>query len=140
MSAADGWIRQAFRDLAREKRALVRADDRSVHAILGRIAIRIVAAHTRAVCSQQNDALYASDSDVCPTISALLDLLDVETALNADPDNLNLRRDLLIFKLHFVECLTPQQIESIQSLDLPPSSVEIILNHLRKRLRPRTVE
>ena len=66
--------------------------------------------------------------------SALLELIDLEKALRADEESKNPERDLLIFKLHFVEGLSAREIASMPGLKLTTSGLEKVLNRVRNRL------
>ena len=66
--------------------------------------------------------------------SALLELIDVEKALRTDEESKNPERDLLIFRLHFVEGLSAREIASIPGLKLTTSGSEKVLSRVRNRL------
>jgi DNA-directed RNA polymerase specialized sigma24 family protein len=66
-------------------------------------------------------------------ISAILGLIDVEKVLREN-ESKNPERDLLIFRLHFVEGLSAREIASIPSLKLTTSGLEKVLIRVRNRL------
>ena len=74
------------------------------------------------------------EADSEARFSAILKLIDVEKALRSDDESRNLERDLLIFKLHFVEGLSPREIASIPALKLTTSGLEKVLGRMKNRL------
>jgi RNA polymerase sigma factor (sigma-70 family) len=145
---ADDGVQEVFTKLVQNEGRVIRSfrgmTEFAVYAFLGRIAASVVADHLRFQRAvrrtarvvpvdelQDLDARYTA-SDV--QVSALLEVIDVERALHADQESKNPERDLLIFKLHFVEGLNAREIASIPELSLTTSGLEKVLNRVRARL------
>ena len=75
-------------------------------------------------------AEHASDSSALTTLARLI---DVEKAIEGDPDRKNARRNVLIFKLHYVDGFQASEIAQFPGFGLSKSGVETILSRLRKR-------
>ena len=69
-----------------------------------------------------------------PTRRTLERVDKIERTLREDEESKNPERDLLIFKLHFVEGLSAREIALIPALKLSTSGLENVLNRLRNRL------
>ncbi|HJQ70005.1 MAG TPA: sigma-70 family RNA polymerase sigma factor [Blastocatellia bacterium] len=61
---------------------------------------------------------------------------EIEQALDKTISGKNRNRDLLIFKLRYVEGLTLEEITKVMALDISAISVGSILNRIIKKLRP----
>jgi RNA polymerase sigma factor (sigma-70 family) len=93
--------------------------------------ISIDAARETVEESSQHDS---ADFDV-NSLASILSWIDVERVLEGDPDQRNARRNLLIFKLHYIDGFTAEEISRFPGFDLARSGVETILSRLRKRIR-----
>jgi RNA polymerase sigma factor (sigma-70 family) len=145
---ADDWVQEFFTKLIQHDGRVLRSfrgtTEISVSAFLASIAVSIVSDHLRAQRANRRRAQLVSMDEIedynAPRVesdsrvSALLDLLDIENALKADEESKNPERDLLIFKLHFVEGLTAREIASIPTFNLTISGLEKVLNRLRRRV------
>jgi RNA polymerase sigma factor (sigma-70 family) len=145
---ADDWIQDAFTKLVQNEGRVIRSfrgtTDLSVYAFLGSIAVSIVADQLRSQRTLRRSAqvvpldelqgLSAAHADTDAQLSAMLQVIDVERALLADEESQNPERDLLIFKLHFVEGLSAREIASMPALKLTTSGLEKVLTRVRSRL------
>jgi len=68
-------------------------------------------------------------------VVTILSWIDIERVVAADPDHKNAQRNALIFKLHYIDGLTAEEIASYPGFDLSESGVEAVLVRLRKRIR-----
>lgn len=149
---ADDWLQDVFTKLVQDQGRVIRSfrgtTDNSVYAFLASIAMSTVADQLRAQRAARRrgnvvafDSVLDSDmnvSEVNTRISALLELIDIENALKEDSESQNPERDLLIFKLHFIEGLTAREIASIPTFNLTTSGLEKVLNRLRRRISRKT--
>jgi DNA-directed RNA polymerase specialized sigma24 family protein len=145
---ADDWTQEVFTKLVQNGGRVIGSfrglTDLSVYAFLGSIALSVVADQLRAQTAGRRRAEVAPLDelqdfpairvDTESRVSALLGLIDVERALRADEESKNPERDLLIFKLHFVEGLSAREIASIPALKLTISGLEKVLGRMRTRL------
>jgi RNA polymerase sigma factor (sigma-70 family) len=145
---ADDWVQEVFTKLVQNDGRIIRSfrgsTELSVYAFLGSIALSIVADHLRSQRALRRRAQVVSLDrlrdlgvprvDTETKVSALLDLIDVEKALREDEESKNPERDLLIFKLHFVEGLSPREIAAMPALKLTTSGLEKVLSRVRSRL------
>jgi RNA polymerase sigma-70 factor (ECF subfamily) len=145
---AEDWVQDVFTKLVHNDGHVIRsfrgATEVSVNAFLASIALSIVVDHLRSQSAVRRRAQVVpidqlqdvSSPRVDPggRFSALLELIDVEKALRTDEESKNPERDLLIFKLHFVEGLSASEIASIPTLKLTTSGSEKVLSRVRNRL------
>ena len=145
---ADDWVQEVFTKLVQSDGRIVASfrgsTELSAYAFLGSIALSVVADQLRAqralrrraqvVPLDQLQDFGAPHVDTEARVSALLELIDVEKALRADEESKNPERDLLIFKLHFVEGLSARDMASIPALKLTTSGLEKVLSRVRTRL------
>jgi RNA polymerase sigma factor (sigma-70 family) len=145
---ADDWVQEVFTKLVQNEGRIISSfrgsTELSVYAFLGSIALSVVADQLRSqralrrraqvVPLDQLQEFRAPHVDTENKFSALLELIDLEKALRADEESKNPERDLLIFKLHFVEGLSAREIASISALKLTTSGLEKVLNRVRHRL------
>jgi DNA-directed RNA polymerase specialized sigma24 family protein len=75
----------------------------------------------------------AGDLDV----ASILSWIDVQRLVESDPDRKHARRNILVFKLHYIEGLTPEEISDYPGFDLTRSSAEKIIKNLRLQLQKR---
>jgi RNA polymerase sigma factor (sigma-70 family) len=123
--------------------------DFSVFAFLGRTAMNVVSDYYR---SQQADKRQSaeiisledarrdeqrSNSADDADLTALLSWIDVKRLIESDPDRRNAARNVLIFKLHYLEGFTAGEISQYPGFDLTDRSIEMILNNLRTQLRKK---
>jgi len=145
---ADDWLQEVFTKLVQNEGHVIRSfrgtTEVSVNAFLASIALSIVVDQLRSQSALRRraqvvplDQLQDVSSprvDPVARFSALLELIDVEKALRTDEESKNPERDLLIFKLHFVEGLSAREIASIPYLKLTTSGSEKVLSRVRNRL------
>jgi RNA polymerase sigma factor (sigma-70 family) len=127
----------------------------SIYQYLGMISINVVRDHfreTRAAkrpkISVSLDQLLETKGDAvvsdepwpgswsAATSDAQWSWTEIEEALRRAVRGKNRDRDLLIFKLRYLEGLTLDEITSFMQLDISPVSVGSILNRIIKKLRP----
>ena len=70
-----------------------------------------------------------------PNVDAILKWIDVEKLAANDPDQKNARRNAIIFKLHFIDGLTTEEIAEFPGFDLSERGVGSVITRLRKRIR-----
>jgi RNA polymerase sigma factor (sigma-70 family) len=123
--------------------------DFSVFAFLGRTAMGVVSDFYRArqadkrqtaeIISideaRQNEERRSKADDL--DVSSILSWIDVRRLIESDPDRRNAVRNVLIFKLHYVDGLTMKEISQYPGFDLSESAVEKILKNLRTQLKKR---
>jgi RNA polymerase sigma factor (sigma-70 family) len=145
---ADDWVQDVFTKLLQNDGRVICSfrgtTELSVYAFLGSIAVSVVADQLRSqralrraaqvVPLDEVQGVSASSADTDAQLSALLQVIDVERALRADEESKNPERDLLIFKLHFVEGLSAREIASMPALKLTTSGLEKVLTRVRTRL------
>lgn len=145
---AEDWTQELFTKLVQDNGATLRSfhgsTDVSIYAFLASIAVSIVADHLRYGQALRRKGIVVGLDDVeefdvvdgaaNARISALLELIDVERALKEDAESKHPERDLLIFKLHFVDGHSASEIASIPAFNLTTSGLEKVLNRLRDRL------
>jgi DNA-directed RNA polymerase specialized sigma24 family protein len=145
---SEDWVQEFFTKLVQNDGRIIASfrgtTDSSAYAFLGSIALSIVTDHMRfngavrrrALLTPLNDeeVARASPSDSGAHFSAILDLIDVERTLRNEHDSKNPERDLLIFRLHFLEGLSAREIALIPALKLTTSGLEKVLSRLRNRI------
>jgi len=145
---AEDWVQDVFTKLIQNDGRIVRSfrgsTEISFNAFLASIAISTVADQQRSRRAVRRRAQLVSLEDLqefsAPRsssdsrLTALLDLIDVEKVLKLDEQSKNPDRDLLIFKLHFVEGLTAREIVSSHGFNLTISGLEKVLGRMRSRL------
>jgi RNA polymerase sigma factor (sigma-70 family) len=145
---AEDWLQEVFTKLVQNEGHVIRSfrgtSEVSVNAFLASIALSIVVDQLRSQSALRRraqvvplDQLHDVSSprvDPAARFAALLELIDVEKALRTDEESKNPERDLLIFKLHFVEGLSAREIASIPTLKLTTSGSEKVLSRVRNRL------
>ena len=145
---AEDWAQEVFTKLVQNEGRVISSfrggTELSVYAFLGTIALSVVADQLRfqralrrraqvvALDQLQDFGMPHRDSET--KFAALLDIIDVERALREDEESKNPERDLLIFKLHFVEGLSVREIATIRELNLTTSGLEKVLNRVKNRL------
>jgi len=68
-------------------------------------------------------------------VNAILKWIDVEKLAADDPDPKNAQRNAIIFKLHFIDGLTTEEIAEFPGFDLTERGVGSVITRLRKRIR-----
>jgi RNA polymerase sigma factor (sigma-70 family) len=137
----DGRILRTFRG----------STDYSVMAFLARVSVSVVTDHQRHNTADKRSAgvvvsfegaremdeeLERETSDLdAKSLASILSWIDVERVLQKDPDQRHARRNLLIFKLHYIDGFNSAEIAAFPGFDLTPSGVNSILSRLRKRLQ-----
>ncbi len=155
-------IREVILDLAQEVYVrLVQNDGRilqsfrgksefAVKAFLARIAASVVVDHFRYQMAEkrqaqvisidhakemiENSRVDGADLD-SKSVGALLSWIDVERVLQSDDDRKNAARNLLIFKLHYIDGFTAPELAAFPVFSLSVSGIEAVLNRMRRKLR-----
>jgi RNA polymerase sigma factor (sigma-70 family) len=122
--------------------------DIAVHSFLGRVCSSVVTDHLRRDGSMKrlgDNIVSLEEAKETIEISrhsgdeldvvALLSWIDIERVVAADPDHKHAQRNALIFKLHYIDGLTAEEIARYPGFDLSESGVEAVLVRLRKRIR-----
>jgi RNA polymerase sigma factor (sigma-70 family) len=68
-------------------------------------------------------------------VDAILKWIDVEKLAGDDPDQKNAQRNAIIFKLHFVDGLTTEEIAEFPGFALTERGVGSVITRLRKRIK-----
>ena len=132
-------------DRARILRTFRGSSDFSVLALLGRTAMSAVSDHYRSQHAAKRQAevipfdgrepLERASTEI--EVSSLLSWIDVERLMEADSDRRNAARNVLIFKLHYVDGFTIREISEFPAFALTAGAIEVILKNLRNRLKKR---
>jgi RNA polymerase sigma factor (sigma-70 family) len=119
--------------------------DFSVFAFLGRMSMSAVSDHFRpqqagkrtAEIISIDEARRVEEDRPAPDldVTAILSWIDVGRLIESEPDRRNATRNVLIFKLHYLEGLTVREISCYPGFDLTASAIEVILKNLREQLR-----
>ncbi len=122
--------------------------DFSVMAFLGRVCTSVVADHLRREGSDKrlgdNIVSIEEAREMIESsrhkredldLGSILSWIDIERIVAADPDHKNAQRNALIFKLHYIDGLTTEEIACYRGFDLSDSGVEAVLVRLRKRIK-----
>jgi RNA polymerase sigma factor (sigma-70 family) len=128
------------------------ATEFSVRAFLARIAATVVHDYQRRNASEKRrgqlvsmDAAKAAElatnrlpesQEFDPgALSAILSWIDVQRMVESDPDRKSAARNALIFKLHYVDGFSSEEIAGFPGFELTKSGVESVLARLRKRIQ-----
>ena len=121
--------------------------DFAVFAFLGRMSMRAVSDHFRSQQAGKRTAEIISIDDARRfeeeskvedlDISSILSWIDVARLIESDPDRRNATRNVLIFKLHYLEGLTVKEISQYPGFDLTEGAIEVVLKNLRMQLRKK---
>jgi RNA polymerase sigma factor (sigma-70 family) len=120
----------------------------SVRALFARVCTSVVADHFRHDGSRKRlrdnivsieeakEVIEASKRERDEiNFDAILSWIDIERVVAADPDRKHAQRNALIFKLHYMDGLTAEEIASYPGFDVNSSGVEAVLTRIRKRIR-----
>jgi RNA polymerase sigma factor (sigma-70 family) len=123
--------------------------DFSVLAFLGRTAMGVVSDYYRSqqagkrrpaeIISIEEARRHEEHSKVPADldVTSILSWIDVQRLIDSEPDRRNATRNVLIFKLHYVEGLTMREISQYPGFDLTEAAIEVILKNLRTELKKR---
>jgi len=123
--------------------------DFSVFAFLGRMAMGVVSDYYRSQGAgkrrpaeiisideaRRREEAGSSQQDF--DVTSILSWIDVKRLIESEPDRRNATRNVLIFKLHYVEGLTVREISQYPGFDLKEPAIEVILKNLRMELKKR---
>lgn len=82
----------------------------------------------------ENSRVDGADLDA-KSVGALLSWIDVERVLESDDDRKNAARNLLIFKLHYIDGFAAPELAAFPVFSLSVSGIEAVLNRMRRKLR-----
>ena len=68
-------------------------------------------------------------------LGAILSWIDVERLVDSEADRQHAARNVLIFKLHFIDGFFPAEIAQFPGFDLAQSGIEEVLQRLKARLQ-----
>ena len=123
--------------------------DFSVFAFLGRTAMGVVSDYYRSQGAGKRrpaeiisieEARRHEEEKGTPQdldVTSILSWIDVRRLIESEPDRRNATRNVLIFKLHYVEGLTMREISQYPGFDLTEPAIEAILKNLRIALKKR---
>ena len=124
--------------------------DFSVLAFLGRTVMGVVSDYYRSqqagkrrpaeIISIEEARRHEAEEAEIPAeldVTAILSWIDVRRLIESEPDRRNATRNVLIFKLHYVEGLTVKEISQYPGFNLTEAAIEVILKNLRNELRRR---
>jgi|SRR5688572_4723586 len=122
--------------------------DFSVLAFLGRMAMGVVSDYYRSQGADKRrpaeiisieEARRHEEGTSLPDfdVTAFLSWIDVRRLIESEPDRRNATRNVLIFKLHYVEGLTVREISQYPGFELTENAIEVILKNLRIALKKR---
>jgi len=124
--------------------------DFAVRAFLARVTLSVVTDHYRAEqtlkrrpaeivsiqeARKQGRDLQGEAADL--DITSILSWIDVEKLMESESDHRNAARNVLIFKLHYVDQFTVREIAQFPAFKLKEGAIDLILQNLRSLLRKR---
>lgn len=120
----------------------------SVLAFLARICMSVVTDHYRYQNREKRQASQVIPIEQARTenlldpeadldMSSVLSWIDVERLVESESDRANAARNVLIFKLHYIDGFSQAEIAQFPGFNLVESGVEAVLGRLRTRLRKR---
>jgi DNA-directed RNA polymerase specialized sigma24 family protein len=68
---------------------------------------------------------------------AILGWIDVERLVDSDMDRKHATRNVLIFKLHYIDGFTPEEIAQFPGFELSESGIQLVIQKLKTRLQKR---
>jgi len=123
--------------------------DFSTLAFLGRMTMNVVSDHFRShLATKRRPAEIISideareKEEINSTsdnldVTAILAWIDVNRLIESDPDHKNAARNVLVFKLYYVNGLSIREIAHYPTFNLTESGVEKVLRTLRAQLRKK---
>jgi RNA polymerase sigma factor (sigma-70 family) len=147
--AQDVYIR-LLADKGKLMRTFVGDSDLAVKAFLARITVNIVGDHYRIQLAgkrrpaeiisieharQQGKELAGEGVEL--DIAAILSWIDVERLVESETDRRNAARNVLIFKLHYVDGFSVSEIAEFPAFGLSESAIHLVLQNMRANLKKR---
>jgi RNA polymerase sigma factor (sigma-70 family) len=124
--------------------------DFSVKAFLSRVAVNVVSDHyRRSQAEKRRPAEVISIEDarqqkreipgeaVELDIASILSWIDVERLMDSESDRRNAARNVLIFKLHYVDGFSVQEIAEFPGFGLKETAIRDAINEMRAHLQKR---
>jgi RNA polymerase sigma factor (sigma-70 family) len=123
--------------------------DFSAQAFLGRITMNVVSDHFRSQMAnkrrpaeiisideaREREELSSTAENL--DITSILSWIDVNRLIESDPDHKNATRNVLVFKLYYINGLSTREIAQYDAFSLTESGVEKVLRTLRAQLKKR---
>jgi RNA polymerase sigma factor (sigma-70 family) len=118
--------------------------DFAVTAFLGRVCVSVVTDYCRRRSTEKRQGVGVipistlserrhpeTDFDM----NSVLSWIDVQRLIESDPEQRNAARNVLMFKLHYIDGLTFQEIAEYLGFNLTADGVEQVLRRMRARIR-----
>jgi RNA polymerase sigma factor (sigma-70 family) len=119
----------------------------SVKAFLARITVNVASEYYRSrnaekrgtaeiisIDQARQQEMDLPEEAVKTNIASILSVIDIDRLLEAEPDKRNAARNVLIFKLHYVNGFTAREIAQFPAFGLEVSAVGSILRNLKLHL------
>jgi RNA polymerase sigma factor (sigma-70 family) len=124
--------------------------DFSVKAFLARVVLNVVSDHYRAQeAEKRGPAKIISIEDARELgrelpgeaidfdVASIISWIDVERLMESEPDRKKAARNILIFKLHYIDRFTVKEIAQFPAFGLKESAIDDVLESMRSHLRKR---
>jgi RNA polymerase sigma factor (sigma-70 family) len=124
--------------------------DFSVRAFLARVILNVVSDHYRSMEAEKRrpaeiisiDEARQQNRDIAGEageldIASILSWIDVERLMESDGDRRHAARNVLIFKLHYVDGFTVSEIAEFPAFDLQDTGIDKVLKNMRAHLKKR---
>jgi RNA polymerase sigma factor (sigma-70 family) len=147
--AQDVYIR-LLQNEGRMLRTFKGATDFSVRAFLARVSVSAVTDYHRAQMTEKRQATQVVSLDEARTdgvalpgeaaeldLTAILSWIDVQRLVESDADRKHAARNVVIFKLHYIDGLTCDEIAQFPGFELTPSGIDTVLQRMKARLQKR---
>lgn len=147
--AQDVYIR-LLADKGRLLRSFKGETDLSVKSFLARVTVNIVSDHYRLQradkrqpadiisiehARQQGRDLAGEGAEL--DVASILAWIDVERLMDSESDRRNAARNVLIFKLHYVDGFPVSEIAEFPAFGLKESAIHLVLQNMRTHLKKR---
>jgi RNA polymerase sigma factor (sigma-70 family) len=113
--------------------------ERSIFQYLAIISINIVRDHFRAINAQKRPKITISLDELSeaglPVTRADLTMEEIESALRRSVSWRHPSRDMLIFKLRYMEGLTLEEIIKVMNLNISAAALNLILKRITERMK-----
>jgi RNA polymerase sigma factor (sigma-70 family) len=147
--AQDVYIR-LLADDARLLRSFRGDTDLAVKSFLARVTVSIVSDHYRyqqaskrrpaeivSIEHARQQGVDFADEDAELDIPSVLSWIDVDRLMEIGSDRRNAARNVLIFKLHYVDGFSVSEIAEFPAFRLKESAIHLVLQNMRAHLKKR---